>query len=358
MDVLTWVGIVACLLHSAIFSGLNLALFGISRLRLEIEAESGDETDAARRILALRRDSNFLLTTILWGNVGVNVLLTLLSDSVMTGLAAFCFATFGITFAGEILPQAYFSRNALRMGAFFSPVIRFYQKVLYPVSKPCALLLDAWLGREGIAYLREADLRAFIERHMKADEADLEVREGQGALNFLLLDDLPLSEEGEKVDPESIQPLEVQVDLPVIPPFRNDPDDPFVRAVARSGRKWVILTDGDERPLLVLDADEFLRNALLKQKDFDPYDCCHRPVVVRNPKTPVGRILRRLRVEAMAPEDDVIDEDLILLWADDHRRIITGADLLGRLMRGIVRRELSASEDEAEEETEAETEAS
>ena len=34
------------------------------------------------------------------------------------------------------------------------------------------------------------------------------------------------------------------------------------------------------------------------------------------------------------PDDDVIDNDLILVWGS-QRRIITGADLLGRLLRGI-----------------------
>ena len=31
----------------------------------------------------------------------------------------------------------------------------------------------------------------------------------------------------------------------------------------------------------------------------------------------------------------MIDWDVILVWSDEQRRIITGADLLGRLMRGI-----------------------
>lgn len=34
--------------------------------------------------------------------------------------------------------------------------------------------------------------------------------------------------------------------------------------------------------------------------------------------------------------DDVIDEDLILLWGET-KKIITGADILGRLHRGIVK---------------------
>jgi CBS domain containing-hemolysin-like protein len=134
------------------FSGLNLALLGISRLRLEVEAHAGNP--AAVIILNLRKDSNFLLTTVLWGNVGINVLLTLLSNSVMAGLTAFLFSTVLITFVGEIAPQAYFSRHAMRMGSLLSPVLHFYQFLLYPVAKPSAMVLDHWLGKEGISYFK------------------------------------------------------------------------------------------------------------------------------------------------------------------------------------------------------------
>lgn len=127
-DWLVWLGIVFCLSQSAMFSGLNLALIGISRLRLEVEVAAGNK--AAERILLMRQDANFLLTTILWGNVGINVLLTLLSNSVLAGMSAFLFSTVFIAFFGEITPQAYFSRNALEMGSLFAPLLRFYQFVL------------------------------------------------------------------------------------------------------------------------------------------------------------------------------------------------------------------------------------
>lgn len=52
----SWALIFLCLSQSAMFSGLNLALFGISRLELEIEAESGN--CRAKRILGLRPDAN------------------------------------------------------------------------------------------------------------------------------------------------------------------------------------------------------------------------------------------------------------------------------------------------------------
>ena len=115
MNTFIWIGIIFCISQSAMFSGLNLAFFTVSRLRLEIEAAAGNRK--AQKVLDIRQDSNFVLTTVLWGNVSVNVLLALLSDSVMTGVGAFFFSTIVITFFGEITPQAYFSRHALKMAS-------------------------------------------------------------------------------------------------------------------------------------------------------------------------------------------------------------------------------------------------
>ena len=137
MTLLIWIGIGLCISQSAMFSGLNLAFFSVSRLRLEVEAAKNNRH--ASRVLALREDSNFLLTTILWGNVAVNVLLALLSGSVLTGVMAFLFSTVLITFVGEIMPQAYFSRHALSMASLLSPLLRFYQILLFPVAKSTAL---------------------------------------------------------------------------------------------------------------------------------------------------------------------------------------------------------------------------
>ena len=63
--VTTWAGILLCLTQSAMFSGLNLACFSVSRVQHEIEAAQKNQD--AIKVLALRKDANFLLTTILWG---------------------------------------------------------------------------------------------------------------------------------------------------------------------------------------------------------------------------------------------------------------------------------------------------
>ncbi len=335
MDPVIWTAIGICLTQSGMLSGLNLAYFSVSKLRLEVEVKKGNPH--ARRIHALREDANLLLSTILWGNVAVNVLLSLLSNSVMAGITAFFFSTFVITFVGEILPQAYFSRNAMRMGALLAPVIRIYQVILFPLAKPSALLLDRWLGKESIQYFREQDVREMIKLHADSSESDIDYVEGRGAVNFLAFDDLPVSQEGEPVHPDSIISIEFDSGRPVFPKITENPADEFLIQVQKSGLKWVILTDSEEHPRLALNADKLLRSALFGPDPVRPLSCCHRPIVIRDSRSLLGPAISRLKVRPEHPEDDVIDEDIIIVWGEE-RRIITGSDVLGRLLRGITQR--------------------
>jgi hypothetical protein len=288
----------------------------------------------AEKVLSLRSDANGLLTTILWGNVGINVLLTLLSNSVMAGLTAFLFSTVLITFMGEIVPQAYFSRHAMKTAALFVPILQIYRVLLYPLAKPCALILDAWLGREGIHYYREQDLKEIIRRHIEAAESDVDHVEGAGAINFLTIDDVPISEKGEPVDPDSILQLPVEGGKPVFPEFKRLQNDPLMQKVQASGHKWIVLTDFEGNVVCLLDADGFLRAAIFNTSSCDPHTYCHRPIVVTQSDLPLGDFLTCLGRDPDATGDDTIDRDAILLWGKD-KRIITGADILGRLLRGI-----------------------
>lgn len=332
-NVLVWIGIAFCITQSAIFSGLNLAIFSISKLRLEVETANGNRD--AVGLLALRKDSNLTLATVLWGNVTINVLLTLLSDSVLAGIGAFVFSTIVITLFGEIIPQAYFSRNALRMAARLKPLFKVYQVGLFPVAKPTAIILNWWLGPEGLTFLRERDFRAFITRHVGAAGGDVGQLEAIGALNFLDLDDILVANAGESIDPRSVINLPVENQRPLLPKFERSPNDPFLRQLNASGKKWVIIVDTSGRPTFVLDVHHFLRDSLFNTMSANPELYWHRPIIVTDMRTPLGSVIGHLKVNQEHPEDDVIDNDLILVWGDE-KRIITGADLLGRLLRGIV----------------------
>ncbi len=332
MDWITWIGIAACLSQSAIFSGLNLALFSVGRLRLEVEARAGNP--GAGRVLAIRQDANFALTTVLWGNVGVNVLLTLLSSSVLAGVASFFFSTVVITFIGEIFPQAFFSRHAVSVASRLAPLLRFYQVLLYPVAKPTALMLNAWLGPEAIQYFREKDLEELIRTHMGTGATEVGRVEGMGAINFLRLDDVALSQEGEVVDPSSILRIPFEGDRPLFPRFRDPDHLALLESFRRSDRKWAVIADMEDRPRFVLDADGFLRTIFFAEGEVNPLPFCHRPVIRTDPAAPLGEAMRHLTVRPERAGDDVVDQDVILLWGAE-RRIITGADILGRLLRGI-----------------------
>jgi metal transporter CNNM len=335
-----WIGITLCIAQSAVFSGLNLAVFSVSRLRLEVEAANSNPN--AARLLHLRRDSNLILATILWGNVATNVLLTLLSDSVLTGITAFVFSTIIITLLGEIIPQAYFSRNALRVAGSFTPFLELYRIVLFPIAKPTAMLLNWWLGSDGINLLRERDFRALMMKHVETTGTEVGRLEAIGALNFLDLDDIPVLDEGEPIDPRSVIAMSFENGRPVLPRFHPSPDDPFPRQLDASGKKWVIFTDPSGEPRLVLDAHHFLRDVLFEQASIGPEAYWHRPIIVSDMHAKLGEVIGGMKVKPEHPEDDVIDNDMILVWGK-QRRIITGADLLGRLLRGIATQEARPS---------------
>lgn len=333
-SLLIWLAILFCVTQSAMFSGLNLAFFSLARLRLEIEAEENPEGGASK-VLALRQDSNFLLTTILWGNVGINVLLTLLSDSVMLGVASFVFSTVVITLFGEIIPQAYFSRNALRMASLLSPVLKIYQFFLYPVAKPSAMFLDAWLGKESVHLYAEKFIKELLKKHVVDSDSEIDNVEGTGAINFLQLDDIKLAQEGETLNPESIIKITSEKGNLIFPDFKAVANDPFIQAINQSNKKWVVFTDNDNNPVYALDADGYLRSTLIDKESTNIIEYCHTPIKYENSGITLGVIIERLRAEINDNSDKPLKKDIVLIWTKDGKRIITGADLLGRLLKGI-----------------------
>lgn len=334
MNNLIWLGILLCLSQSASLSGANLAFFSISKMRLEMEVKR--ENKKAKKVMNLRKDANFLLVTILWSNVSINVLLALLSESILAGVSAFLFSTVVITIVGEILPQAYFTRRALTVAAFLSPLIRVYQIILYPVAKPTAWVLDQWLGKEGIEYFKERDLEELIAMHMEAADTEIQKVEGLGAMNFLAMDEIPLSKEGEHINPDSVIEVLFENGSPIFPDLKSEDGRHFIEKVDASGHKWVVLKDRKDQPRMVMDADHFLRNTLLHSEKDWGVESCHTPIIIQEGKASLGEIMPLFKSRGANREDDIIEEDVVLLWGDE-RRIITGSDILGRLLRGIVK---------------------
>ena len=172
---------------SALFSGLTLGLLSLETGALKRQAELGNKH--AAKIYPLRRRGNLLLTTLLLGNVAVNTALALVLDSIAGGLAAGFIATALIFIFGEILPQAFVSRNALKVGAFTAPLVRLIMAVLYPITYPIALFLDWLLGHETPTVHSKRELMKIISEHEDSNASAIDEDEERivhGALQFSL----------------------------------------------------------------------------------------------------------------------------------------------------------------------------
>jgi hypothetical protein len=111
--------------------------------------------------------------------------------------------------------------------------------------------------------------------------------------------------------------------------------DPFLKSIQSSNKKWVVITDNNGEPKVTLNSDSFLQAALFGGPRFNPLLYCHRPIIIKDEHATLGEVIPTLKVHPERSDDDVIDEDIILFWGT-QKRIITGSDILGRLMRGIV----------------------
>ncbi|XP_072515693.1 metal transporter CNNM4 isoform X3 [Salminus brasiliensis] len=152
--------LVLCLLVlSGMFSGLNLGLMALDPMELRIVQSCGTEKEKryARKIEPIRRKGNYLLCSLLLGNVLVNTSLTIfLDDLIGSGLGAVVASTVGIVIFGEIVPQALCSRHGLAVGANTILLTKFFMLLTFPLSFPISKLLDCVLGQEiGTVYNRE-----------------------------------------------------------------------------------------------------------------------------------------------------------------------------------------------------------
>ena len=154
------------------------------------------------------------------------------------------------------------------------------------------------------------------------------------------MDDIVVSKEGEPLNPKSIITIKHINGLPIFPKFTKEHQDLFLRQINESKEKWVVFIDEDLNPSYVMDADGFLRAAMFDTKQPNPIDYMHEPIIIRDSNLQLGDIIHLLNFIPEHSEDDVVDNDVILLWTD-VKHVITGADILGRLLRGIVKKEKS-----------------
>ncbi|XP_030005075.1 metal transporter CNNM4 isoform X2 [Sphaeramia orbicularis] len=181
--------LISCLLVlSGMFSGLNLGLMALDPMELRIVQSCGTDKEKkyARKIEPIRSKGNYLLCSLLLGNVLVNTTLTILLDDLIgSGLGAVVASTIGIVIFGEIVPQALCSRHGLAVGANTILVTKFFMFLTFPLSFPVSKLLDFLLGQEiGTVYNREKLVEMLKVTEPYNDLVKEELNMIQGALEL------------------------------------------------------------------------------------------------------------------------------------------------------------------------------
>nr|XP_057910104.1 metal transporter CNNM4-like isoform X2 [Doryrhamphus excisus] len=181
--------LISCLLVlSGMFSGLNLGLMALDPMELRIVQSCGTDKEKkyARKIEPIRSKGNYLLCSLLLGNVLVNTTLTILLDDLIgSGLGAVVASTVGIVIFGEIVPQALCSRHGLAVGANTIILTKFFMFLTFPLSFPVSKLLDVLLGQEiGTVYNREKLVEMLKVTEPYNDLVKEELNMIQGALEL------------------------------------------------------------------------------------------------------------------------------------------------------------------------------
>lgn len=280
----TWlqiVFIVILMCLSGLFSGLNLGLMALDPTELKIVMNCGNTSEQgyAKIIEPIRRHGNYLLCTLLLGNVLVNTSFTVLLDGIIgDGIAAVLGSTAGIVIFGEIIPQSLCSRHGLAVGARTIWITRFFMLVTFPISFPISRILDWILGDEiGTVYNRK-QLQEMLK--VTAEFNDLEGDEMNiisGVLNYK-----------SKTVEEVMTKLEdcYLLDLSSVLDFRT------IASIMQSGHSRIPVYDGERHNIVGL--------LLVKDLAFiDTDDCTPLRTVIKFYNHQVQRVYDDVHLDAM-----------------------------------------------------------
>lgn len=181
-DYLISLFLIAC---SAMFSGLTLGYFTLDTQTLRRQAKLGDMQ--AVSILPIRERGNQLLTTLLFGNVLVNSILSVYLSSLASGVVAAAASTALIFLFGEIIPQAAFARHAKWVGATAAPLMRVLLFVTTPITLPITWALNKLLGSEMPSTYTKHEIMELISEHEGSEHSPIDADEERivhGALKF------------------------------------------------------------------------------------------------------------------------------------------------------------------------------
>ena len=146
-------------------------------LRKKASARERRDAQLAQNILPFRNRGNLLLCTLLFGNVAVNCMLSILMADMTSGFTGFLISTLTIVIFGEIVPQSVCSRHPLAIGSACIPLVYLFVVLTFVVSYPTSLVLDYMLGEDmGTIYSRN-QLKGMLEMYANMKETDFGTEE-------------------------------------------------------------------------------------------------------------------------------------------------------------------------------------
>lgn len=167
--------VVACIAVSAVFSGVEIAFFSVSELKLRTLAEGGHRR--AKMGLRLRSNPQRLLSTILIGNNLANIaaaslatLIAIRSFGSEAVAAATGLLTLLVLIFGEIVPKTLAAKHALVVVEWLAHPIYWFERLLTPILFFLEPLILKLTGGRGLAvpFGTEEELKMALEEGGKA----------------------------------------------------------------------------------------------------------------------------------------------------------------------------------------------
>ncbi|XP_041866080.1 metal transporter CNNM1 [Melanotaenia boesemani] len=150
---------------SALCSGLNISMLALDPVELRVLQNSGTEKEQkyARKIESVRKHGNYILCTVVLGNVLTNTCFVVWMCQIL-GMTAFSTAscTLGIFFIGEILPHSVASRHSLAIASKTLCATRLLMLVFFPIAYPVSKILDIMLHQEISSFYTREKLVAML----------------------------------------------------------------------------------------------------------------------------------------------------------------------------------------------------
>lgn len=170
-----YIVVVVCIAISAVFSGVEIAFFSISELKLRALADAGHRR--ANMGLRLRSNPQRLLSTILIGNNLANIAAASLATLIAVQLwgseavaAATGLLTLLVLIFGEIIPKTLAAKHAVMVVEWLAYPIYWFEKALSPILFVLEPLILRLTGGRGLAvpFHTEEELKMALEEGGKA----------------------------------------------------------------------------------------------------------------------------------------------------------------------------------------------